>query len=158
MSEKTTKELITEEVQKLIEETKKSASEVKKIAIGEAWKVLQLLTAVVIQIIENIGKDLSSPEKKQLALELISKFYDEVFNVVLLPWIPVFVQSWFKGYVKQLLMLFVSSAIDALVTTFRNVGVFKPKVAVAADLSLEEKALAVNDFINNFNVIIRNAV
>jgi len=158
MSEKTTKELITEEVQKLIEETKKSASEVKKIAIGEAWKVLQLLTAVVIQIIENIGKDLSSPEKKQLALELISKFYDEVFNVVLLPWIPVFVQSWLKGYVKQLLMLFVSSAIDALVTTFRNVGVFKPKVAVAADLSVEEKTLAVNDFINNFNVIIRNAV
>ena len=158
MSEKTTKQLITEEVQKLIEETKKSASEVKKIAIGEAWKVLQLLTAVVIQIIENIGKDLSSPEKKQLALELISKFYDEVFNVVLLPWIPVFVQSWLKGYVKQLLMLFVSSAIDALVTTFRNVGVFKPKVAVAADLSVEEKTLAVNDFINNFNVIIRNAV
>ena len=158
MSEKTTKELITEEVQKLIEETKKSASEVKKIAIGEAWKVLQLLTAVVIQIIENIGKDLSSPEKKQLALELISKFYDEVFNVVLLPWIPVFVQSWLKGYIKQLLMLFVSSAIDALVTTFRNVGVFKPKVAVAADLSVEEKTLAVNDFINNFNVIIRNAV
>tara|TARA_B100002019_G_C21200064_1_gene563529 strand:+ start:170 stop:646 length:477 start_codon:yes stop_codon:yes gene_type:complete len=158
MSEKTTKQLITEEVQKLIEETKKSASEVKKIAIGEAWKVLQLLTAVVIQIIENIGKDLSSPEKKQLALELISKFYDEVFNVVLLPWIPVFVQSWLKGYIKQLLMLFVSSAIDALVTTFRNVGVFKPKVAVAADLSVEEKTLAVNDFINNFNVIIRNAV
>ena len=158
MSEKTTKQLIKEEVQKLIEETKKSASDVKKIAIGEAWKILQLLTAVVIQIIENIGKDLSSPEKKQLALELISSFYDEVFNVVLLPWIPVFVQSWLKGHIKQLLMLFVSSAIDALVTTFRNVGVFKPKVAVAADLSVEEKTLAVNDFINNFNVIIRNAV
>jgi hypothetical protein len=158
MSEKTTKQLIKEEVQKLIEETKKSASDVKKIAIGEAWKILQLLTAVVIQIIENIGKDLSSPEKKQLALELISDFYDEVFSVVLLPWIPVFIQSWLKGHVKQLLMLFVGSAIDALVTTFRNVGVFKPKIAVAADLSAEEKNLAVNNFINNFNVIIRNAV
>lgn len=158
MSEKTTKQLIKEEVQKLIEETKKSASDVKKIAVGEAWKILQLLTAVVIQIIENIGKDLSSPEKKQLALELISHFYDEVFNVVLLPWIPVFVQSWLKSHVKQLLMLFVGSAIDALVTTFRNVGVFKPKIAVAADLSVEEKNLAVNNFINNFNVIIRNAV
>jgi hypothetical protein len=55
-------------------------------------------------------------------------------------------------------MLFVGSAIDALVTTFRNVGVFKPKIAVAADLSAEEKNLAVNNFINNFNVIIRNAV
>ena len=151
MSEINTKELIRQEFQKLIEESKSSAKELKKIAVAEAWKILQLLTASVIQIIENIGKDLSSPDKKALALELINKFYDEVFNMVVLPWIPVAVQSFLKGYIKQLLMLFVSSAIDAMVTTFRNVGVFVNKV----EASSVAEATIVLDFVHNLNKIIK---
>ena len=151
MSETNTKELIRQEFQKLIEESKASAKELKKIAVGEAWKILQLLTASVIQIIENIGKDLDSPDKKALALELISKFYDEVFNMVVLPWIPVTIQSLLKGYIKQLLMLFVSSAIDAMVTTFRNVGVFVNKV----EASYAAEATIVLDFVHDLNKIIK---
>lgn len=151
MSETNTKELIRQEFQKLIEESKASAKELKKIAVGEAWKILQLLTASVIQIIENIGKDLDSPDKKALALELISKFYDEVFNMVVLPWIPVTIQSLLKGYIKQLLMLFVSSAIDAMVTTFRNVGVFVNKV----EASSTAEATIVLDFVHDLNRIIK---
>lgn len=150
MTEINTKELIRQEFQKLIDESRSSAKELKKIAVAEAWKILQLLTAAVIQIIENIGKDLSSPDKKSLALELISKFYDEVFNMVVLPWIPVMIQSLLKGYIKQLLMLFVSSAIDAMVTTFRNVGVFINKVEVS---SVAEAAIIL-DFVHNLNNII----
>ena len=151
MSETNTKELIRQEFQKLIEESKASAKELKKIAVGEAWKILQLLTASVIQIIENIGKDLDSPDKKALALELISKFYDEVFNMVVLPWIPVTIQSLLKGYIKQLLMLFVSSAIDAMVTTFRNVGVFVNKV----EASYAAEATIVLDFVHDLHRIIK---
>lgn len=151
MSDINTKELIRQEFQKLIEESKSSAKELKKIAVGEAWKILQLLTASVIQIIENIGKDLDSPDKKALALELISKFYDEVFNMVVLPWIPVTIQSLLKGYIKQLLMLFVSSAIDAMVTTFRNVGVFVNKV----EASSAAEATIVLDFVHDLNKIIK---
>ena len=151
MSETNTKELIRQEFQKLIEESKASAKELKKIAVGEAWKILQLLTASVIQIIENIGKDLDSPDKKALALELISKFYDEVFNMVVLPWIPVTIQSLLKGYIKQLLMLFVSSAIDAMVTTFRNVGVFVNKV----EASSTAEATIVLDFVHDLHRIIK---
>ena len=151
MSDINTKELIRQEFQKLIEESKASAKELKKIAVGEAWKILQLLTASVIQIIENIGKDLDSPDKKVLALELISKFYDEVFNMVVLPWIPVAIQSLLKGYIKQLLMLFVSSAIDAMVTTFRNVGVFVNKVEAS---STAETAIVL-DFVHDFHRIIK---
>lgn len=149
MTEINTKELIRQEFQKLIDESRSSAKELKKIAVAEAWKILQLLTAAVIQIIENIGKDLSSPDKKALALELISKFYDEVFNMVVLPWIPIMIQSLLKGYIKQLLMLFVSSAIDAMVTTFRNVGVFINKVEVS---SVAEAAIIL-DFVHNLNNI-----
>ena len=66
----TSKDLIKEEVEKLIANTKASLSDVKRIAINEAWKLLQLVIASVIQIIEAIGEDLSSPDKKQLAMSL----------------------------------------------------------------------------------------
>ena len=77
-----------------------------------------------IQIIENIGKDLSSPEKKTLAMELIGKFYDEVFEYVDVPWVPSPIESVLHGYLKNIIMLLVGSAIDAMVTTFRQVGIF----------------------------------
>ena len=88
MSDESTKDLIRREVENLIVETKKAVSDVKKFAVSEVWKILQLLTAVIVQLIENFGKDLSSPEKKKLALELIGSFYDNIFVHVDLPWIP----------------------------------------------------------------------
>ena len=98
--------------------------EVKKFALDEAWKLLQLATATVVQIIESIGEDLSSPEKKALALELLNGFYDKFFLVVDIPFVPSFVESIIHKYVKNILMIMVSASIDATVTIFRNTGVF----------------------------------
>ena len=58
------KELITNEVDNLTEQVKDSLKNVKRFAVAEAWKILQVVTASVIQIIEKIGTDISSPEKK----------------------------------------------------------------------------------------------
>ena len=126
MSE-TTKDLIRKEVAGLIDESKKALSEVKTFALAEVWKILQLLTATIIRLIENLGKDLSSPEKKTLAMELIGKFYDEVFEYVDVPWVPSPIESVLHGYLKNIIMLLVGSAIDAMVTTFRQVGIFLDK-------------------------------
>ena len=115
MSDLTTKELIRKEVENLINETKKSLSDVKRFAVSEVWKILQLLTAVVIQLIKNFGKDLSSPEKKKLALELIGSFYDKIFTYVDLPWIPSVLEPIIHSHVKSFLMMLVSSGIDAMV-------------------------------------------
>jgi len=141
MSELSTQDLIRQEVENLINETKNSLSEVKKFAISEVWKILQLLTAVVIQLIENLGNNLSSPEKKELALELIGSFYDNIFKVVDIPWVPSIVEPIIHSHVKSFLMLLVSSGIDAMVATFRQVGVFKPKapVSVQANVTTERK-------------------
>ena len=127
MSDESTKDLIRREVENLIAETKKAVSDVKKFAVSEVWKILQLLTAVVIRLIENFGKDLSSPEKKELALELISSFYDKIFIHVDLPWVPSVLEPIIHSHVKSFLMILVSSGIDAMVATFRQVGVFQPK-------------------------------
>ena len=70
------KEVITKEVQKLIDQTKLALNDVKRIALSEAWKILQLAIATVIQIIESLAVEYSGPDKKALAMELISKFYD----------------------------------------------------------------------------------
>ena len=155
MSELSTKDLIRQEVENLINETKKSVVDVKKFAVSEVWKILQLLTAVVIQLIENLGNDLSSPDKKKLALELISSFYDNIFKVVDIPWVPSIVEPIIHSHVKSFLMLLVGSGIDAMVATFRQVGVFKPKqpVSVQSNVGTERKIIV--DFLNDLKQIVR---
>lgn len=123
----TSRELIRLEVEKLILNTKDRLQEVKRFALGEAWKILQLATATVIQIIEAIGNDLAGPDKKQLAMELLNKFYDNIFLVVDIPVVPNIIEPIIHKYVKAFLMILVSASIDALVTTFRNAGIFLAK-------------------------------
>ena len=123
----TSRDLITEEVNKLINVSKTSFEDVKRVAVKEAWKILQLTTAAVIQIIESIGSDLSGPDKKQLAMDLISKFYDSVFVVVDIPVVPNVLEPIIHKYVKAFLMILVSATIDSMVTIFRNTGVFLQK-------------------------------
>ena len=117
-------ELIRTEVEKLTLRTQEKVGEVKKFALDEAWKLLQLATATVVQIIESIGNDLSSPDKKALALELLGGFYDKFFLVVDVPFVPNLVEPIIHKYIKNILMIMVSASIDATVTIFRNTGVF----------------------------------
>ena len=58
------KELIIKEFDALIENVKTSLEDVKRFAVGEAWKILQVATASLIQTIEKLGADLKSPEKR----------------------------------------------------------------------------------------------
>jgi hypothetical protein len=121
----TTRDLIKTEVEALINKAKIHLAEVKHVAITEAWKILQLTTATIIQIIESIGYDLTGPDKKALAMDLIGKFYDSVFNSIDIPLVPNIIEPLVHKYTKTFLMMLVSATIDALVTTFRNVGIFK---------------------------------
>lgn len=123
----TNQELIKAEVEKLIAKTKESLDEVTRFAIAEAWKILQLATASIVQIIEAMGNNLSGVEKKALAMELINKFYDNIFTVIDIPVVPNILEPIIHKYVKSFLMILVSSTIDALVTTFRNAGIFLQK-------------------------------
>lgn len=117
-------ELIRTEVEKLIVNTKERVNEVKVFALGEAWKLLQLTTATVVQIIEAIGNDLSNPDKKALAMDLLNSFYDKIFLVVDVPFVPNIIEPIIHKYIKNILMIMVSASIDATVTIFRNTGVF----------------------------------
>ena len=123
-------ELILNEVEKLINRTKESFKDVKRFAIDQAWKILQLAIASIIQIIEIIGRDLSSPQKKELAMSMISKFYDSLFLAVDIPVVPHIIEGYIHSYVKSFLMILVSSTIDSMVKIFREAGVFKPKLTV----------------------------
>lgn len=121
--------LIRNEVEKLTNNTKNTLQEVKRFALAEAWKLLQLTTASVIQIIEAIGDDLSGPDKKALAMELLNSFYDKVFLVIDVPFVPNIVEPIIHKYIKNILMIMVSATIDATVTIFRNTGVFLKREA-----------------------------
>jgi hypothetical protein len=117
-------ELVKLELEKITEKTKESLNQVKTVAISEAWKILQLTIAATIQIIETICTDLSSSDKKTLAMNLLSDFYDKVFLVVDIPVVPNLLEPIIHKYIKAFLMILVSATIDAMVTTFRNTGVF----------------------------------
>lgn len=120
----TIKEAVSLEVEKLVNQAKTSLNEVKVVALAQAWKILQLAVASIIQIIENTATDLAGKDKKAIAMELLNKFYDSVFIVVDIPFVPNLVEPIIHRYVKAFLMILVSSTIDAMVTTFRNTGVF----------------------------------
>ena len=123
----TSTEQIQEEVNLITAQVKENLQEVKKVAISEAWKILQLVVAAIVQIIESIGTELSGPEKKQLALNLISNFYDKVFLVIDVPFIPTIIESILHKHIKTIIMILVGATIDSMVKIFREIGVFKPR-------------------------------
>ena len=117
-------EVVALNLNQLVIKAKESIKQVRIIALQQAWKILQLATVEIIQNIENTDPNLKGFDKKVLAMNLISDFYDKVFVVVDFPFVPKLLQPIIQKYVKQLLMLLISSSIDALVTTFRNTGIF----------------------------------
>lgn len=121
------KELLKPKLESLVQESQKALNEVKRVAIAQAWKILQLAVVELIQTIERIEPNLAGKDKKAAAMELLSTFYDTVFVVVDIPFVPNVVEPIIHRYVKSFLMILVSSTIDAMVTTFRQVGIFPPK-------------------------------
>lgn len=127
MLKEQSEQLIKAEVEKLIQTAKERLKEVQRIAVDEAWKILQLATVTIIQIIEAIGQDLAGPEKKALAMNFLNQFYDKVFIVIDVPVIPKVIEPFIHKYVKSFLMILLGASIDALVITFRNTGIFLTK-------------------------------
>jgi len=124
--------IIKSHIDNLISQVKSSLGEVKSVAIAQAWKILQLAIAETIQVLEKNSGDLTGPDKKVIAMDYLSKFYDNVFIMIDIPMIPSFVQPIIRNYVKIFLMALVSSSIDAMVTTFKQVGVFKSQTVVSS--------------------------
>jgi hypothetical protein len=120
-------DLLKPELENLIKESKLSLNEVKRVAISQAWKILQLAVANIIQKIELLSINETGKDKKAIAMELLNNFYDKVFIVIDIPFIPPLVEPLIHKYVKTFLMVLVGSTIDAMVTTFRETGVFDSK-------------------------------
>lgn len=117
--------LSVNDVSSIVDLAQKILQNSKNVAITQAWKVLQLAIAEVIQSIENNNPSLKGADKKTLAMTMISNFYDQVFKIVNFPFAPSFLQPIIQKYVKQLLMILVSASIDSLVSIFRQTGVFE---------------------------------
>ena len=124
------KELVQAKVDLLVNQVKLSLKDLKTVAISEAWKILQLAVVEIIQEIEESGPDLKGKDKKALAMELLSKFYDSVFMIIDIPFVPNLIEPIIHRHVKSLLMILVGSTIDAMVTAFRQIGLFDDRVSI----------------------------
>ena len=121
------KELVLAQAEIITLQTKESLKDLKKIALSEAWKILQLATAGVVQIIEKLASDSGGAEKKEIAIAYLNSFYDKVFVVVDIPFVPNIIEPVMHKYVKTMLMIMASASIDATVTIFRQTGIFLRK-------------------------------
>ena len=119
------KELVQVKVDLLVNQVKLSLKDLKTVAISEAWKILQLAVVEIIQQIEQSASDLKGKDKKALAMELLSKFYDSVFMIIDVPFVPNLIEPIIHRHVKSLLMILLGSTIDAMVTAFRQIGIFE---------------------------------
>ena len=120
-------QLIVAEAEKVHAETKARVQSLKKVALSEAWIILQLVVASIVQIIETIATDLSGSQKKAIAIEYVNNFYDSVFTIIDIPLVPNLIEPIIHKYIKSILMILISSSIDATVTIFRQTGVFLKK-------------------------------
>jgi hypothetical protein len=141
MSDSTEVLAIQSEIDKLIEQTKNSLEEVRSVAVGQAWKILQLAVATTIQVIETKTIELSGPDKKTLAMDIISNFYNKVFVIVDIPFVPNLLEPVMHKYIKGFLMVLVGASIDAMVSTFRQIGVFKSKSIVSQSIKPKVKKI-----------------
>lgn len=141
MSDSTEVLAIQSEIDKLIEQTKKSLEEVRSVAVGQAWKILQMAVATTVQVIETKTIELSGPDKKTMAMDIISNFYNKVFVIVDVPFVPNLLEPVMHKYIKGFLMVLVGASIDAMVSTFRQIGVFKSKSIVSQSIKPKVKKI-----------------
>jgi|LakMenEpi03Aug12_release.lakeMendotaPanAssembly.Ray.scaffolds.fasta_scaffold194914_3 hypothetical protein len=116
---------LNQKLQELVKSNQENLNNIKNVALDQAWKILQLAVAEIVQTIQVNYPNLAGKDKKTIAMEFLSTFYDSVFIIVNVPFVPSFLQPIIRKYIKILLMSLVSSTIDATVTIFKNTGVFK---------------------------------
>lgn len=119
--------IMIDKIDELIIEAQKSIKDIKRVSIDSAWKLIQLASANLIQNVELTHGNLPGLDKKQLVLRYLDTFYDSVFSIVDVPFVPQLVEPILHKYIKKILMMMASSSIDATVTIFRSTGVFKKK-------------------------------
>lgn len=117
-------QMVQLQINNIVDSAKAILKQTHSVAVPQAWNLLQLAIAEIIQQIQLTHPELKGSNKKEIAMNAVSSFYDQVFLVVEFPFLPQFLQPIIQRYVKQLLMILVGASIDAMVTTFKNIGVF----------------------------------
>jgi hypothetical protein len=115
---------LSKTLETLVNNVKNTLGGSNKITVSVAWGFLQLAVAQVIQSIEDSNPSLKGSSKKEIALVVIGNFYDKVFPLVTVPYLPIFIQPIIQKYTKTLLMLLIGTTIDSMVEIFRQNGVF----------------------------------
>ena len=115
---------LSKSLETLINNVKNALGGSNNVTVSVAWGFLQLAVAQVIQSIEDNNPSLKGSSKKEIALVMIGNFYDKVFPMVTIPYLPIFIQPIIQKYTKSLLMLLIGTTIDSMVEIFRQNGVF----------------------------------
>ena len=98
-----------------------------KFPLASVWKLLQESIAKVVLLIEQKAQVLAGPDKKAAAMLIVSNIIDVAAVAIDIPFVPDIVEAQLESIVKSLLLTIASGSIDALVSTFKDTGIFPPK-------------------------------
>jgi len=117
------------ETQELLEKIQASLKSLgKRVPLSSAWCVVQeAVASTVLSIERNIGNRYAGAEKKALAMARIERIVDVIVAFIYIPYVPLWINSLIAKYIKMFLMQVADGSIDAIVSTFHEVGVFEPK-------------------------------
>ncbi len=118
-------ERIKERFKGLVEKQEELRLNLPSFDIKEVWKNAQLAIYSIVQIIEEEAVDTKGVEKKQMAMDAISMFYDLVIAQISIPYVPSFLNTSIHKVVKKFYMKAADGAVDTTVTILRKVGVFQ---------------------------------
>ena len=92
-----------------------------KTSFSEVMTLVYNASATFVKLIEGVsGK--SGVEKKEVVLEAVGKFYDEVIAPIDISGIPNLVEGMVDSAIRALIMTLVGSWIDAVVNIFNKIG------------------------------------
>lgn len=93
-----------------------------KLSFGDVMLLTGKASASFIQLVERFTDTLNGPEKKEIVLEAIGKFYDEVIKPLDITAIPNIVEPVVDTAIKQVILTFASASIDTIVAIFNKNG------------------------------------
>ena len=108
-----------------------------KLTITEILTLMYNAAATIVRLIEQLGENgpKDGGSKKQLAIDALAKFYDEVVAPIDIKSVPNFIEPFVDSSLRSLLLMAAEAAIDSAVALFNKLGWESTKPVVNAESS-----------------------
>lgn len=113
--------LILEHVEKLKKDYAAAAGD-GKFTFSEVWAIFNSAIYALVKVTEEVYGPGGGVEKKEVVLNALAKFYDEVIAPIDITAVPNFLEPLADNLFKKLFLELANGSIDVVVQLFKNKG------------------------------------